>query len=115
MHKQGFEPDSIITTASFRERAVRLLARAFTSLPLPLAQTYLGLPVDQLLSGPYAVLSLWHLILINILIVAAEKQGWKYDASSQVLSPVPISTTPAIPAHENGMDQNVADIFRLHC
>jgi len=69
--------------ASFREKAVALLSRAFTSLPLPLAQMYLGLPADRLLN-------------------AAEKHGWGYDASKQVLSPVPLPLTTVTSLHTNG-------------
>ncbi|KAF9469227.1 hypothetical protein BDZ94DRAFT_1244001 [Collybia nuda] len=63
---------------SFRQRTFALVSKAYTSLPLLLAQTYLGLPPDQLL-------------------VAAEKACWSYDVSTQVLTPgskgLPIHST----------------------
>ncbi|KAK0229042.1 hypothetical protein IW262DRAFT_1429822 [Armillaria fumosa] len=55
-------------TESFRERTFRLLSKAYTALPLALAQTYLGLTSDRLLS-------------------AAESNHWRYNASTQILSP----------------------------
>ncbi|KAK0239634.1 hypothetical protein EDD85DRAFT_822694 [Armillaria nabsnona] len=61
-------------TESFRERTFRLLSKAYTALPLALAQTYLGLTSDRLLA-------------------AAESNHWRYDASTQVLSP----TAPSAP------------------
>ncbi|KAK0463667.1 uncharacterized protein EV420DRAFT_1638591 [Desarmillaria tabescens] len=61
-------------TESFRERTFRLLSKAYTALPLALAQTYLGLTSDRLLA-------------------AAESNHWRYDASTQVLSP----TAPTAP------------------
>ncbi|KAK0482524.1 hypothetical protein IW261DRAFT_1036294 [Armillaria novae-zelandiae] len=61
-------------TESFRERTFRLLSKAYTALPLALAQTYLGLTSDRLLA-------------------AAESNHWRYDALTQVLSP----TAPSAP------------------
>ncbi|KAJ7112385.1 COP9 signalosome [Mycena crocata] len=55
---------------SFRTRTFNLLLKAYTSLPLSLAQMYLGLPADDVLA-------------------AAATGGWAYDASTQVLSPAP--------------------------
>jgi len=53
----------------FRERAFALISRAYTSISLPLIQTYLGpLPVDKILS-------------------VAQQKGWSYDAAGQILSP----------------------------
>ncbi|KAF8892433.1 hypothetical protein BD779DRAFT_1509060 [Infundibulicybe gibba] len=54
---------------SFRSRTFLLLSKAYTSLPLSLGQTYLGMPADQL-------------------ILAAERNNWLYDPSTQILSPV---------------------------
>ncbi|KAJ6618863.1 COP9 signalosome, partial [Mycena sp. CBHHK59/15] len=53
---------------AFRTRTFNLLSKAYTSLPLPLAQMYLGLPPDELLA-------------------AAASGGWAFDASTQILSP----------------------------
>ncbi|KAK0211161.1 hypothetical protein DFS33DRAFT_1271020 [Desarmillaria ectypa] len=61
-------------TESFRERTFRLLSKAYTALPLALAQTYLGLTSDRLLA-------------------AVESNNWRYEASTQVLSP----TVPSVP------------------
>ncbi|KAJ6525507.1 COP9 signalosome, partial [Mycena vulgaris] len=58
---------------AFRTRTFNLLSKAYTSLALPLAQMYLGLPADAVLA-------------------AAENGGWAYDSSTQVLSPVKKST-----------------------
>ncbi|KAJ7217136.1 COP9 signalosome [Mycena pura] len=57
---------------AFRDRTFNLLQKAYASLPLPLAQTYLGLPAEDVLS-------------------AAASGGWTFDASTQVLSPAPKS------------------------
>lgn len=45
----------ILFLETFRARTFQLLSQAYTSLPVALAQTYIGLPVDQLLAGmsPY--------------------------------------------------------------
>ncbi|KAI0273464.1 COP9 signalosome [Gloeopeniophorella convolvens] len=57
---------------AFRQRTFALVSRAYTSIPLPLAQTYFGLPNEQFLS-----------------VVSA--QGWQFDASTQVLTPAPVA------------------------
>ncbi|KAJ7749549.1 COP9 signalosome [Mycena maculata] len=54
----------------FRNRTFNLLVKAYTSLPLPLAQVYLGLPADEVLS-------------------VSANNGWTFDAANQVLTPVP--------------------------
>jgi len=53
---------------SFRLRTFDLLSKAYTSLSLPLASTYLGM------SGPQ-------------IIAVAEENTWSYDPSTQILSP----------------------------
>ncbi|KAJ7256472.1 COP9 signalosome [Mycena haematopus] len=53
---------------SFRSRTFSLLQKAYTSLPLPVAEMYLGLAAPEVLA-------------------AAERGGWAYDASTQVLTP----------------------------
>ncbi|KAF8965207.1 COP9 signalosome [Flammula alnicola] len=53
---------------SFRQRTFELLSKAYTSLLLPLACTYLGLQTEQI-------------------ITVAEKYGWSYDPSTQILCP----------------------------
>ncbi|KAF8582274.1 hypothetical protein K439DRAFT_1351580, partial [Ramaria rubella] len=53
----------------FRERTFALISQAYTSISLPLFQTYLGsLPVNQVL-------------------LAAQQKGWSYDAAGQILAP----------------------------
>jgi len=54
--------------AQFRERTFALLSKAYTSLPLSLACTYLDLPADQ---------------IVNL----AQTHYWSYDPSTQILSP----------------------------
>ncbi|KAJ7461543.1 COP9 signalosome [Mycena latifolia] len=58
---------------AFRLRTFNLLSKAYTSLALPLAEIYLGLPADAVLS-------------------AAANGGWAFDSSSNVLSPAQKST-----------------------
>ncbi|KAJ6502095.1 COP9 signalosome [Mycena sanguinolenta] len=53
---------------AFRSRTFNLLHKAYTSLPLPLAEMYLGLAANDVLT-------------------AAERGGWAYDASTRVLTP----------------------------
>ncbi|KAF7295528.1 CSN8-PSD8-EIF3K domain-containing protein [Mycena indigotica] len=53
---------------SFRTRTFNLLKKAYTSLPVSLAQVYLGLGAEEVLS-------------------AAASDGWSYDASTQILTP----------------------------
>ncbi|KAJ7681769.1 hypothetical protein B0H17DRAFT_869821, partial [Mycena rosella] len=59
---------------AFRLRTFNLLAKAYTSLALPLAEMYLGLPADAVLT-------------------AAANGGWAYDNSTKVLSPAQTSPT----------------------
>jgi len=53
---------------SFRSRTFTLLSKAYTSLSLSLAGTYLALTAEQI-------------------ITAAEKNGWSYNPPTQILSP----------------------------
>ncbi|KZT69797.1 hypothetical protein DAEQUDRAFT_765123 [Daedalea quercina L-15889] len=67
-----------LTTAfveEFRQKTFALLGKAYTSISLPLAQRYLGLSTDQILT-------------------ATTSNGWTYDAATQVLTP-PRSATRA--------------------
>ncbi|KAH9928169.1 uncharacterized protein B0H18DRAFT_1001566 [Fomitopsis serialis] len=60
-----------MTTAfidAFRTKTFTLLGKAYTTISVPLAQSYLGLPIDQILA-------------------AAANNGWAYDAAAQVLTP----------------------------
>jgi hypothetical protein len=51
---------------SFRRRTALLMMEAYTALPLPLAIKYLGVDKEQLR-------------------VVAEREGWRYDASTDTL------------------------------
>ncbi|KAH9984735.1 hypothetical protein BJV74DRAFT_847876 [Russula compacta] len=53
---------------SFRKRTVDLLSKAYTTVPLALAQVYLGLSADKLLS------------------IASEKR-WHVDTATQIMTP----------------------------
>ncbi|KAL0946812.1 hypothetical protein HGRIS_012981 [Hohenbuehelia grisea] len=65
---------SLITTMlgtlseSFRQQTFALLGRAYTAIPLTLAQEYLGMSETQLID-------------------VAEKSAWSYDITTQVFSP----------------------------
>ncbi|KAK7038103.1 CSN8-PSD8-EIF3K domain-containing protein [Favolaschia claudopus] len=54
--------------SAFRTRTFSLLQKAYTSLSLPLAEMYLGLASNDVLA-------------------AAQRSGWSYDPSTQVLTP----------------------------
>jgi len=57
---------------SFRQRTIVLLSKAYTTIPLALAEVYLGLPTGELLS--------------SIL-----EKGWNFDAASRILTPVTVA------------------------
>ncbi|KJA27156.1 hypothetical protein HYPSUDRAFT_63416 [Hypholoma sublateritium FD-334 SS-4] len=57
-----------VFTERFCERTFILLSKAYTSLPLSLACIYLNLPAEKVTNG-------------------AQKSGWSYDASTQILYP----------------------------
>ncbi|KAF8911048.1 hypothetical protein CPB84DRAFT_1958196 [Gymnopilus junonius] len=57
----------------FRQRTFELLSKAYTSLPLPLACTYLALAPEQVISVG--------------LLAAAQERSWSYDPSTQIFSP----------------------------
>ncbi|KAJ6490651.1 hypothetical protein C8R47DRAFT_455207 [Mycena vitilis] len=58
---------------AFRNRTFNLLQKAYISLPVPLAEMYLGLPANEVLA-------------------VAERGGWSFDAATQVLIPAQKST-----------------------
>ncbi|KAI0362458.1 hypothetical protein OH77DRAFT_1416719 [Trametes cingulata] len=58
---------------AFRKKTFDLLSRAYTSIPLPLAQSYLGYSAEQTEE------------FLNV----ALANNWKYDQSSQILTPSP--------------------------
>ncbi|ETW86176.1 hypothetical protein HETIRDRAFT_309227, partial [Heterobasidion irregulare TC 32-1] len=57
---------------SFRRRTFALISRAYSSIPLALAQAYIGLSQEELLA-------------------VTEANQWTYDASSQILTPAPVA------------------------
>ncbi|KAH9030607.1 COP9 signalosome [Lactarius pseudohatsudake] len=57
---------------SFRQRTFVLVSKAYTTIPLSLAQVYLGLQSDHLLR-------------------VTSSEGWHFDAPSQILTPVRIA------------------------
>ncbi|KXN92185.1 COP9 signalosome complex subunit 8 [Leucoagaricus sp. SymC.cos] len=67
---------------TFRERTFALISKAYSSLPLSLAQIYLGLPGEQIVR-------------------AAEQHGWIYDVSSQILEPKPMADASPSAAVQN--------------
>ncbi|KAH9901500.1 hypothetical protein C8Q73DRAFT_778926 [Cubamyces lactineus] len=64
---------------AFRKRTFNLLSRAYTSIPLSLAQWYLGYPADQAKE------------VLNV----ALANNWKYDQQTQSLTPATQSTSSA--------------------
>ncbi|KAF8503796.1 COP9 signalosome [Russula emetica] len=80
---------------SFRQRTVVLLSKAYTTIPFAIAQAYLGLPAEELLS------------------LASEK-GWHFDAATHVMTPVRAarkissSATPSTFAMFDTVADNVA-------
>ncbi|KAH9079152.1 COP9 signalosome [Lactarius deliciosus] len=79
---------------SFRQRTFVLVSKAYTTIPLSLAQVYLGLRSD-------------HLLRVTSL------EGWHFDAHSQILTPVRIARTEPSPASSTllmfeGVTDNVA-------
>ncbi|TFY71882.1 hypothetical protein EVG20_g1135 [Dentipellis fragilis] len=75
---------------SFRRRTFALISKAYTSIPLALAQSYLGLPRDQLLAGTSAI-KIGPSPTHTSPAPAAESSKWAYDASADVLTPPPAS------------------------
>ncbi|KAK7467501.1 hypothetical protein VKT23_004555 [Stygiomarasmius scandens] len=67
---------------SFRHRTFILLSRTYTSISLPLAQTYFGLPTERLLE-------------------VATANNWTYNASSQILTPVPYKSLKTLETQAN--------------
>ncbi|KAH9039024.1 COP9 signalosome [Lactarius hengduanensis] len=80
---------------SFRQRTFVLVSKAYTTIPLSLAQVYLGLQSDHLLR-------------------VTSSEGWHFDAPSQILTPVRIARrTEPSPASSTllmfeGVTDNVA-------
>ncbi|KAI0934558.1 hypothetical protein AcV5_006365 [Taiwanofungus camphoratus] len=58
----------------FRKKTFTLLAKAYTSITVPLAGKYLGLSAEQVLT-------------------AAAANGWQYDSSTQLLTPTVATTS----------------------
>ncbi|KAF9652910.1 hypothetical protein BDM02DRAFT_3183252 [Thelephora ganbajun] len=62
--------------ASFRTRAFNLISKAYTSIPVSLAESYLGLPRDELLP-------------------TVTRLKWKYNPVTNILTPVRLQNTNA--------------------
>jgi COP9 signalosome complex subunit 8 len=77
---------------SFRQRTFVLVSKAYTTIPLALAQVYLGLQNDRLLR-------------------VASSQGWHFNAPTQLLTPVRIAkrTEPAPASSTLLMFEGVTD------
>ncbi|GBE81700.1 COP9 signalosome complex subunit 8 [Sparassis crispa] len=76
-HQPGFPDDALASMVTgmvttfvdvFRKKTFVLLSKAYTSIPLSLSQTYLGLSSEQVIN-------------------AAGAHGWTYDASTRVFTP----------------------------
>jgi len=80
---------------SFRQRTIVLLSKAYTTIPLALAEVYLGLPAGELLS-------------------TVLEKGWNLDATSHILTPVAVArkhsqcSTPSTLRMFNAVADNVA-------
>jgi len=80
---------------SFRQRTVVLLSKAYTTIPFAIAQAYLGLPAEELLS------------------LVSEK-GWHFEAATHVMTPARVafkissSATPSTFAMFDTVTDNVA-------
>jgi len=80
---------------SFRQRTIVLLSKAYTTIPLALAQVYLGLPADELLS------------------ITSEK-GWHFDPATHIMMPTraarktSLSAAPSTFTMFNAVTDNVA-------
>ncbi|KAI0811004.1 hypothetical protein BC629DRAFT_1589744 [Irpex lacteus] len=61
----------------FRRKTFELLSRAYTSVPLPLVQSYLSLPAERVLE-------------------VATQFKWHYDPTTQTLSPTPIPKSSSL-------------------
>ncbi|KAI0032823.1 hypothetical protein K488DRAFT_85497 [Vararia minispora EC-137] len=77
----------ICTIDMFRKRMFALIAKAYTSINLPLAQTYLGLSQEPLLAGMIGFASLFRNMLNGAVSSAAQSHGWSFDVGTQVLTP----------------------------
>ncbi|KAI0282704.1 COP9 signalosome [Russula brevipes] len=64
---------------SFRQRTVVLLSNAYTTIPLALAQVYLGLSTDDLLSF-------------------ASEKGWHFDPATHIMTPLRVARKICLPA-----------------
>ncbi|KAI0647372.1 COP9 signalosome [Trametes meyenii] len=79
---------------AFRTKTFKLLSRAYTSIPLSRAQSYLGYPPEQ----SQEVLN------------AAMASNWKFDQNTQILIPTP---QPANSARGFGYMQSTLQAFTL--
>jgi len=78
---------------TFQQKTFALLSKAYSSIPVPLAQVYLGLPTDQLLT-------------------IAARHRWTYDESTQILSPEALSAS-SHPSRNVGLGSSLATFNSL--
>lgn len=86
-------PLIIRVAVSFRKKTFDLLSRAYTSIPLHLAQWYLGYPGDkaeEVLTGTYNRLE-WNMFKVKTICTVALANNWKYDQTTRIFTP---STQP---------------------
>ncbi|KAI0333557.1 hypothetical protein GY45DRAFT_1319526 [Cubamyces sp. BRFM 1775] len=79
---------------AFRKRTFNLLSRAYTSIPLSLAQGYLGYPPDQAKE------------VLNV----ALANNWKYDQQTQILTP---ASEPTSSVRGSGYAQSTLEAVNL--
>lgn len=80
---------------SFRKKTFELLSTAYTSIPLPLAQWYLGYPGDkaeEVLNGTYSRLE-WDICKVNTICTVALANNWKFDQTTRIFTPSTQPTT----------------------
>jgi COP9 signalosome complex subunit 8 len=75
---------------TFRLRTLRILAKAYSSIPLALAQSYLECTSEQVLTGTW-IGTLSIMLRRYLSLVAATQHKWRYDAATEILMPVPPS------------------------
>ncbi|KAF8077777.1 hypothetical protein FPV67DRAFT_1684613 [Lyophyllum atratum] len=90
VHRPGFFDETLASVLtgllatfveSFRQRTIALLSKAYASLPIALAQVYLGLKDGELLA-------------------VVQNAQWSYDSSTKILAPqVRSSTASTTPEH----------------
>lgn len=93
----------------FRHRTINLLSKAYTSLPLLSACRYLGLPADLVIKGKSSFIRV-HLHR-QTTTLAADKYGWSYDSSTQIL--YPRQESARTPRHSSSSEPEPNTIYLL--